>query len=201
LKVLLRRLYMISSTRVALGIAVLTFLACSSAVAEDTVWAIQASNNEKEPSIFLVGPDFTSSKRLLSSSLIVQSALVTALLSCAPVTVRLKEGSNEEIERVEAFGVGGTSNFALQGEYYVSRIATQRNAITKTDHLEVFVKKGNGKEEPYNVYNLLMQQVLVAAFAASKGPIRPMIDIRLADAQTIRTVTLGQKLLKDMGPI
>ena len=92
----------------ALGIAVFLSLPWSSAFAEDTVWSIRASASEKEPSIFLIGPDVASSKQLVSSSPIIQNALVTALLSFAPVTVRLKEGSNEEIERVEAFGVGGT---------------------------------------------------------------------------------------------
>jgi len=177
----------------ALGIAV--FASWSSVLAEDTVWAIRASANEKDPSIFLVGPDATSSKRLVSSSPIIQSALLTALLSGAPVTVQLEENSPDEIQRVEAFKIGNKSKVKFQGEYYVSRIATQRKGNTKDDHLEVFIKKDGDKfETQKNVFNTLVQQVLVAAFAAGKGqPLPPKVDIKFVNEE-IATVTLGEKL-------
>ena len=183
------------STRVALGLAVLAFLPWPSAFAEDSVWAIRASTDEKEPSVFLVGSDSTSSKQLVSRSPIIQSALLTALLSGAPVTIRLEDGSKEEIRRVEAFKIGNTTKVKFKGEHYVSRIATQRNPNTQEDHLEVFVKKDNDKfEKAYNVSNLLVQQVLVATFAGGKGqPLPPKIDIKFIN-EAIATVTLGEKI-------
>ena len=185
---------MMLSTRVTLGIAVLTFLPWSAVLAEDTVRAIRASASPDEPSIFLVG-SATSAKRLVSRSPIIQSALITALLSGAPVTIQLVENSNDEIERVEAFRIGDKSKVKFQGEYSVSRIATQRKAGTQVDHLEAFIKKASEKFEiPCNVFNPLVQQLLVAAFAAGKGQPLPLrIDVELAD-KTIKAVTFGEKL-------
>ena len=182
------------STRVTLGIAVLTFLPWSWVLAEDTVRAIRASANPDEPSTFLLG-SATSPKRLISRSPIIQSALLTALLSGAPVTIQLVENSNDDIERVEAFKIGEKSKAKFQGDYYVSRIATQRKAGTQVDHLEAFIKKAGDKfETPCNVFNPLVQQVLVAAFAAGKGqPLPVKIDVELSD-KTIKAVTMGEKL-------
>jgi hypothetical protein len=179
----------------ALGIAVFVFLPWSSVLAQDNVWAIRASADEKEPSLFLVGADATSSRRLISRSPIIQSALLTALLSGAPVTIQLEEHSLDEIRRVEAFEIGNKSKVKFQGEYYVSRIATQRNESTKVDHLEVFIKKDGDKfETQKNVFHPLVQQVLVDAFAAGKRqPLPPKVDIKFINEE-IATVTLGEKL-------
>jgi hypothetical protein len=103
------------------------------------------------------------------------------------------------IKRVNFFYLGDyapTTN-RFYGDYTVSRIATQRNASGTDEHLEVALKKiGDDNEfgSAYNVYDPLLQQLLIAAFTWTTDPVKkPLpIDVQFGDNQ-ITTVTLGEK--------
>ncbi len=108
-----------------------------------------------------------------------------ALLSGAnPVTVELEPGSNV-VKRVDAYAIGQQPGL-FYGDYTVSRIATQRGLDGTGEHLEAFLMKGN-TETAYNVFEPLLQELLIAAFGA-----KVKIDVQL-DGAEIATVHLGVK--------
>jgi hypothetical protein len=160
---------------------------------EPVVKAINASETLGAPSIIVVTPQGTPGSRLKSSSPLIQNTLLPALLSGAAVKIILQENSNNVIHRVEPFALGHVTKVVFDGDYYVSRIATQRKKDGTDEHLEVFLKKiGDKSETAYNVYNPLLQQLLIAAFSGSHGPVPLRVDVKF-DGKNIVTATLGEK--------
>jgi hypothetical protein len=149
------------------------------------------------PSIFVIAPGPTPADRqqAISSRSLMQKTLLPALLTGSnPVTVELEPGSTV-IKRVDPFAIGAHPPRAFYGDYTVSRIATQRKPDGTDEHLEVFLKKvGQPNETTYNVYDPLVQQLLIAAFDGARGPaaMPVRVDVTL-DGNDIATVHLGEK--------
>jgi hypothetical protein len=131
-------------------------------------------------------------ERVVSSSLLILEALLPALISGAqPVEVELVPGTIV-INRVTPFAPGPGPAVVFDGEYTVSRIATQRKPDGSDEHLEVFLKKkGSQEEKAYNVFDPFLQQILIAAFGMRANP--PLILVAVYfDGDEIATVSLGQ---------
>jgi hypothetical protein len=146
------------------------------------------------PTTFVVTlKDSPTRVQAVSSSLIIEDALLPALLSGAKVNVDLVPGLHV-IQRVNAFAPGkGPAPGAFDGDYVVSRIATQRKADGTGEHLEAFVKKdGSDDEKQYNVYDPFVQHILIAA-VQPEGTEPRRVDLRFDDKDIV-AVTLGQKL-------
>ena len=116
-----------------------------------------------------------------------------------PVVVDLVPNKSE-IHRVNPFARGLGVNVQFEGEYLVSRIATQRKDDGSEEHLEVFLKqKSSGEEKAYNVFDPFLQCILVAGFGvAMPPPLDASIDVTF-DNEQIRTVTLGLRDIKSPG--
>jgi hypothetical protein len=142
------------------------------------------------PTTFVLARNSPDREFAQSCSVLVQGVLVSALLNDAPVSLDLVEGSTA-IKRVNPIDAGRGFRNAF-GEYRVVRLATQRAPDGRDEHLEAFVQKGAGSAEAFNVYDPLLQQLLIAAFsAASSGPETPVVDIRF-DGKAIVSVRLGR---------
>jgi hypothetical protein len=176
-------------------IAAILMAAAAATAAEDDPQVVTISATAGGPTTFVIAPkDPSGRQRVVSTSLLIQRTLVPALVTGSrPVNVDLVPGSNV-IRRVQAFGLGKLiPNY--QGEYEVSRIATQRKP-DGTDHLEVFLSKVGGQEETaYNVNDPFLQQLLIAAFRkpdTTGTAERVPVDVQF-DGAEIATVTLGEK--------
>jgi hypothetical protein len=126
----------------------------------------------------------------VSDSPLILNALLPALLSRATVELYLESGSNT-IQRVQPYELGQRPPL-LAGQFVVHRIATQRNPDTKVDHLEVFLTKpGDDKETAYNIFDLFLQNIFLAAFR----PVPPLpyvlLDVQV-QGTTIIAVALGE---------
>jgi hypothetical protein len=146
------------------------------------------------PSVFVIEDATEKVIHTRSSRAVIQRALLPVLLTGAhPVNVELEPGSSV-IKRVDAFALPTTPGpVAFDGDYVVSRIATQRQLDGTGEHLEVFLKKNN-VETAYNVYDPLLQQLLIAAFEGAR--IRPLhVDVQFDGPNNtdIATVHLGKK--------
>jgi hypothetical protein len=130
-------------------------------------------------------------ERVVSSSVLILETLLPALLSGAsPVNVELVLDTIV-INRVTPFALGNGPEVPLEGEYTVSRIATQRKPDGTDEHLEAFLKKNDPEEKAYNVYDPFLQHILIAAFGIGRnGTIVPRVDVKF-DGDEIVTVTLG----------
>ena len=133
---------------------------------------------------------------VVSASLVIQNALLPALLSGAkPVQLDLVPETNV-IKRVNAFALGALPANGFSGDYNVSRIATQCKPDGTDEHLEVFLKKiGDNEEKAYNVDDPFLRQILIAAFRSIGPP--PGLPLRVDvqfDGDEIVTVTLGENL-------
>jgi len=167
----------------------LAFAAASAVNAQEpTVVAISATAGGPTTFVF-AGKEAGEPDRVVSSSLLIQSTLLPALLTGAkPVVVDLLPKSNV-IRRVTPFAPGNGPTIRFEGDYLVSRIATQRKTDGTDEHLEVFLKKAGGDEEKaHNVSDRFLQQMLIAAFRKDG-----LVDVQF-DGGDIATVTLGQKL-------
>lgn len=170
--------------------AAITLLIVSAATvpADDTVITIRATLGG--PTTFvLAGP---TRERVVSSSVVIQSALVPALFTAAKVKLDLQPDSNV-IKRVNPFELGKTPAASFYGTYNVTRIATQRNSAE--EHLEVFLKKiGAQNDKAYNVYDPLLQHLLLAAFRSRTAPGDKLLPIDVQfDGDDIVSVTVGEK--------
>jgi hypothetical protein len=97
-----------------------------------------------------------------SASEVIQRALIDAFLTRAEVKVETV--GKTWIKRVEPFAAGTGGAIVSPGPYVVSRLATQRGA-DGMDHLEAFLmKQGDAKDQAYNIYDPLLQQIFTAAF-------------------------------------
>jgi hypothetical protein len=192
---------MIQSRSLQLTVMLLVITACSSNVrAEDKPVIVAISATLGRPSTFVIAPrNGPDRERVVSSSTLIQKTLLPALLTRAPVQLDLVPDTNV-IKRVNLFSLGdypSTTN-RFYGDYTVSRIATQRNSSGTDEHLEVTLKKIGDNEEfgsAYNVYDPLLQQLLIAAFIWMENPPgkKPVpIDVQFGDKE-ITTVTLGEK--------
>ena len=89
------------------------------------------------------------------------------------------------VARAYAFAFGEGPRSIFDGDYEVTRIATQRKPNGTDEHLEVFLKKFDEKEEKtYNVYDTFLQQLLIAAFSAKayiSPPNVPRVDVQFGD--------------------
>jgi hypothetical protein len=134
-------------------------------------------------------------ERVTTSRLVIVQSLVPALLTGArPVNIDRVEGSNV-VRRVQAYSLGVGLAKVVFGDYRVSRIATQRMPNGEDEHLEVFVtKRGEKEEKAYNVYDPMLQALLIAAFQANEKNLPEWsVDLQL-DGNDIVTVTLGEKV-------
>lgn len=147
------------------------------------------------PSTFVIAPmNAIDRERAISSSALIQDALIPALLTGArPVQLELVTGSNV-VKRVPAYALGTGSGGRFYGNYNVSRIATQRKPDGTDEHLEVFlVENGQPPEKTYNVYDPLLQQLLIAAFKSKDHAGEPLrVDVQFQDDEIV-TVHLGEK--------
>jgi len=149
------------------------------------------------PSTFLVASEKASKReQIVSSSTLIQNALLPALLSGAKLEQLVLVPGSNVIARVYAFALVEGPSPIFYGDYEVSRIATQRKPNGTGEHLEAFLKKiGEKEEKTYNVYDPSLQQLLIAAFSAKayiKPPNVPRVDVQF-DGDEIVTVTLGEK--------
>src|SRR5262249_38294919 len=155
------------------------------------------------PTTFVIAPsDSSDRERVVSSSLIIQSALLPALLSGAkPVQLDLVPRTNE-IRRVQFFALGTVPILpagSFSGDHIISRIATQRTSEVTGEHLEVALKKIGGTEETaFNIFDPFLQQILIAAFRSLAPPIgipgqSLPVDVQIEGTEIV-TVTLGEKV-------
>jgi hypothetical protein len=154
------------------------------------------------PSTFVIAPrDSPDRERVVSSSLLIQNALLPALLSGAkPVRLDLVPGTTV-IRRVQFFALGTDPlRFDLfSGDHIVSRIATPPVVkADQADHLEVALKKiGDTEETAFNIFDPFLQQILIAAFRLPGPPFPPgqslPVDVQF-DEDEIVTVTLGENV-------
>ncbi len=153
------------------------------------VWAIGASVGGPSTVVLLEAGEKQTHVR--TSRALIQQALLPALMTGAKtVTVDLEPGSSV-IQRVEAYAIAHPPMPGpFYGEYYVSRIATQRKEDGTAEHLEVFLKK-NDVETTYNIYEPLLQQLFIAAFQGGRIPVK--VDVTFDVANNISTVHLGEK--------
>lgn len=148
------------------------------------------------PATIVIAPrEGTDRERLTTSRRVVLESLLPALVSGAKsVNIDKVQGSNT-IQRVQAFSLG-KGDFLAYGEYRIARIATQRMTNGESEHLEVFVTKlGDDVEKTYNVYDPMLQTLLIAAFHANSKSLptpRP-VDLTF-DGDEIVTVTLGEQV-------
>ncbi|MFO0976427.1 MAG: hypothetical protein U0996_08520 [Planctomycetaceae bacterium] len=146
------------------------------------------------PATFVVRSSEESElERFTTSRLLILQTLIPALFN-RDTTVKLDkvEGSNV-IQRVQAFSIG-TDSSRRSGLFMVTRIATQRKPNGEDEHLEVFVTKdGEDGEKAYNVFDPMLQTLLIAAFCQPSSNSRPDSPVHLDfyDGE-IATVTLGQ---------
>lgn len=139
-----------------------------------------------------------------SSSALIQLALIPALLTGADPVQIDTEATTRVIKRVHPYSRGTRPPYPFVGNYWVSRIATQRGPDGTNEHLEVFLKhKVTGDQTNYNVYEPSLQQLLIAAFGFSaNNPDRPepgglaYIDVQF-DGSDIAAVTLGVTYCKE----
>ena len=144
------------------------------------------------PSEFVIDSGNTR-ESVVSSSILILETLLPALASDAkPVEVELAPGTIV-INRVTPFAIGNGPEVPFEGEYTVSRIATQRKPNGSDEHLEVFLKKkGSQDEKACNVYDPVLQCILIAAFGVpTSPPVTTWVDVKF-DGEEIATVTLGQ---------
>jgi len=147
------------------------------------------------PTTFVLAPrNSPDRERVVSSSLIIENALLQALLSGAkPVLLDLESGN--VVRRVQFFALGDGPRIPFDGGHIVSRIATQRGPDGTADHLEVALKKIGDKEETaFNIFNPLLQQVLIAAFRSPPVDLRYLPVAVQIDGTDIVSVTLGEKV-------
>jgi hypothetical protein len=120
------------------------------------------------PSTFALISDASAESVLASNSVVIQGAMLGALLTGATV-VPETVGDSRVIRRLNAFERGNGPIVGL-GKYRVNRIATQRT--DGIDHLEAFImREGDSTDTAYNVYDQLIQQVLIASFQQPKTPV------------------------------
>lgn len=167
--------------------------ATGSARAQDTgPWVVGATAVVGGPVTFVVIRDNpTERERWLSSSRLVEAALLPALLSGSPVSVEMVAGS-AVINRVLAYPKGKQTPLPYPHDYRVSRIATQRSSDGLEEHLEVFLRKGDGPEKAYNVWDPLIQTMLLAAFGASADPPEVVFVGVVIEGEDIVSVTIGE---------
>jgi hypothetical protein len=161
-------------------------------VSEDETRVVAITATRGGPSAFVIDSG-NSRERVVSSSILVLETLLPALLSGSkPVKTELVPGTIV-INRVTPFALGKGPEVPFEGEYTVSRIATQRKPDGTDEHLEVFLKKkGSDEEKAYNVSDPFLQHILIAAFGVGRnGPTAPRVDVHFA-GEDIATVTLGQ---------
>jgi len=155
------------------------------------------------PSTFVIAPrDSPDRERVVSSCLLIQNALLPALLSGAkPVRLDLVPGTTV-IRRVQFFALGTDPlPFDLfSGDHIVSRIATPPVVkADQADHLEVALKKiGDTEETAFNIFDPFLQQILIAAFRSIGLPPLPPgqslpVDVQIEGTEIV-TVTLGENL-------
>jgi hypothetical protein len=153
------------------------------------------------PSTFVIGSrNSPDRERVVSASLLIQNALLPALLSGAKPVIVLMPGTTV-IRRVQFFALGTDPLLPdrFSGDYIVSRIATPPAVkADQADHLEVALKKiGDTEETAFNIFDPFLQQILIAAFRSLVPPFVPgqslPVDVQIEDAEVV-TVTLGENL-------
>ena len=148
--------------------------------------------------VVLIPGNAPTRERLITSQLMILETLLTALVTGArQVNVDRVEGSNV-IQRVQAFSAGDRNGELFYGTHEVSRIATQQQPNGKDSHLEAFLKViGSNDEVAYNVYDPMLQAVLMAALQTKLEPSGPptrdqgVVHVKFNGAD-IATVTLGE---------
>jgi len=143
---------------------------------------------------FVVSQPSSDSLILSSTSLVVQEALLGAFLTEGLVKVEL-EGTTTVIRRVNLFEAGPGRLFP-PSTLRVSRVATQRGP-SGLDHLEVCLVSGDNPEETqYNVYDPMLQRLLMAAFQHRSLPGFGTIPIFVrAEGEKLVSVRLGEQIL------
>jgi len=129
--------------------------------------------------------------QLTSDSYPILGALLGAMLVDGEVEPELV-GTTNVIKRIQAFG-RGMAGLPLEspGNYVVSRIATQRT--NAGDHLEVFLSVQPGADETaYNITDLSLQQVFLAAFQFTAAPPAPELAVYVTvEGTDVTSVRLG----------
>jgi len=130
-----------------------------------------------------------SGQKYYSSSTLIQRVLLSAFFKRAKVEIDLVENSNE-IQRVHPFDPGNPQP-GPAGPDRVSRTATQRNP-DGNEHLEVFLVRGAGGEDQFNVFDPLLQQLFTSVFDATRAGQGPRLRVTLGeDPREIEAADLG----------
>ncbi len=126
-----------------------------------------------------------------SSSELILSTLIPLFLAQSIIILDLFPKSSI-INRVEKTDYhDGLNDNVFDGDYHISRIATQRNS-DGVEHLEVVIATSGGEVQNYNVYDPLLQKIFQAVFLI---PNYPRIHIEI-DGGNIYTVRLGAKYVE-----
>lgn len=126
---------------------------------------------------------------LTSTSAQVQAAALAGFLSGGKMVFET-EGKTSVVRRVAPFATG-TGYIGDLSKYRVARLATQRGP-DGADHLEVFLTPTNDSNEiAYNVFDPLLQQLLLAAFLHHAPGMDVGLDVVLEDKNLVG-VSLGR---------
>ena len=130
----------------------------------------------------------------MTSSPRVVEALLPAVASHATVEVEFFVGS-KTVKRVLPYSLPRVADHHLPGEYCLSRIATQRGP-EGSEHLEVFLRKRQGDEETFNIFDPILRAVFLhlAERHCNYGPGEAMeFVIGIENEKTVVSVGLGEQ--------
>lgn len=127
-------------------------------------------------------------RKVWSSSPVILRTLLSALMTDSVIEVEMAVNDPNMIHRVHPF-LNANGLIESTGEFMVRRIATQSGANGTDEHLEIFLQKDGGNEKSYNVFNLHMQQLFVAAFQ-SNAPKPITVSIKLNENNEIHATTI-----------
>ena len=145
-----------------------------------------------QPSRFIVSNRSRRDHRLVtSSSNVIQQALLPALMSGADLGQLELVESTDEIRRVHPYALG-IEPPRFRGSHIIWSVATERPSTG--EHLQASLSKFGEKIAHYKVFDLLIQQLLIAAFQAKgrDGKVRVTVEFD-SPAKDIVGVTLGER--------
>ena len=137
-------------------------------LATSEIFQITASAGR--PTVFDFIDASTGSFRAHSASVTIQQVLIVAFLTRTKIEIELVN-SGPDIRRVDPFEAAIQLPARIIGQNRISRIATQRNPSTGTDHLEDFmIKYPDTQEFAYNVFDPLLKSLVSAMALVQNDP-------------------------------
>jgi len=138
---------------------------------------------------FTIAPKVGDRVVLATSSPIVQGELLRGFMTGAYVKVET-EGTTPVIHRVDAFepGTGNVGLFPFDGQYRLSRLATQRTP--SREYVEAFLIMANNQATQFLVFDPTLQAVFFALFERKT----PASDIPFHieyDGNTVTSIRVG----------